>query len=135
MTAFGRSRFVDTADGVRVSVFGGHDLLTAIPQHLFIPDNRFEKPLQRPWSHVLIQSDRFRILTLHVGKQATRVDQQQRSSCRSSETTGETSQKPEEQFAQLCDILHRHGTTFRGFLVKRFSTRRVVPFLTSSQVR
>lgn len=66
MATFGRSRFVDTADGVRVSVFGNDDLLAAISQLLFIPDDRLEEALQRARSHVLIQGDGFGILPLHI---------------------------------------------------------------------
>jgi len=30
-----------------------------------------------------------------------------------------TGEKLTEQFAQLCDIIDRHGTAFRGFVVKQ----------------
>jgi len=71
-------------------VFGGHDLLALVSQQLLIPNNGFQKPLQRARCHVLIQSNRFGILTLHVRQQPLHVDQQQGSPSRSSKTTGKS---------------------------------------------
>ena len=59
-SAFGGSGFINSADGLRVSVFRGDNLLAAISQHLLIPDQGFEKTLQCPRCDILIESDGFR---------------------------------------------------------------------------
>jgi hypothetical protein len=41
----GHPRLIDTANGLRVSVVFGHNLLAPILQLFFIPLDRFEKPL------------------------------------------------------------------------------------------
>jgi hypothetical protein len=43
--ALGHSRLIHDTDGLGVSVVFGHNLLAPIPQLLFIPLDRFEKPL------------------------------------------------------------------------------------------
>ena len=42
------------------------DLLATISQHVFIPDNRFEEPLQCSRGDVLMQGDGFGVFALHV---------------------------------------------------------------------
>ena len=49
-----------------MGVLGSNHLLAAIPQQLLVPNNRFEKPLQRPRRDILILSYGFDILALHV---------------------------------------------------------------------
>lgn len=51
--AFGRSRLIDHAQRLGVRMLGGHQLLAAIAEPLFVPADRFEKTLQRPDSHSL----------------------------------------------------------------------------------
>jgi len=60
LAALGRARFIHASDGLRVSVLLGHDLLDAVSCLLFIPLDRFEKPLQRPWCGPRLQGDRLR---------------------------------------------------------------------------
>jgi hypothetical protein len=44
-TALGRSRFVNTADGLLVSVFARDQALAMVPHTGFIPLDRFQEPL------------------------------------------------------------------------------------------
>lgn len=74
LAAFGGSRFIDATDGLGMGVLLGHDLLAAIPQLPFIPNQRFQKPLQGARRRVLSQRNRFRILALHVREQTADVD-------------------------------------------------------------
>lgn len=132
-SAFGGSGFINCANRFRVRVFRGNNLLAAISEYLLVPDHGFEKPLQRPRSHAPVQCNGSRILPLHVREESPHIDTQQRPTCWSSKTICKTDQKLSEQFAQLCDIFHRHGATFRGFLVRLLCTRRVVSFCDSRQ--
>jgi hypothetical protein len=75
--AFGRSRLVDHAQRLRVRVLGGHQLLAAVAEPLFVPPDRFEKSLERPGSHPLSQGDRLDILALHAAEQPADVNCQQ----------------------------------------------------------
>lgn len=43
--AFGRSRLIDHAQRFGVRMLGGHQLLAAVAEQLFVPAERFEKPL------------------------------------------------------------------------------------------
>lgn len=133
--ALGGSRFVDAADGFWMRVFAGDDLLAAITQPLLTPHQAFEEPLERARRHLLIQGDGLSILALHAGQQPPHINQQQRPPSRPRETIRKPTQKLTQQFAQLCDILHRHRTTLRGFRVKLSDTRRVVLFSTPRQGR
>ena len=45
LAALGRPRLVHRADGLRVSMVLGHDLLATVAQFFFIPLDRFEKAL------------------------------------------------------------------------------------------
>jgi hypothetical protein len=45
LTALGRSRLIDDANGLCMSVVFGHDLLAAVSQFGFFPLDRFEKAL------------------------------------------------------------------------------------------
>jgi hypothetical protein len=103
-----------------MSMFCGDNLLASISQLLLIPDDTLQKSLERTWRNIAIQSDRFRVLALYAGEQPLNVNPQQFSTGWPSKTICKLSQKPGEQFAKLCDILYRHGATFRGFLVKLF---------------
>jgi len=117
-------------------VRAGNDLLAAVSQLLFIPNDVLEEPLQCSRGDVLIQRDRLSVLSLHVREQTSHVNSQQCAPLRPSETASESCQKLGKQFAKLCDILNGQGTTFRGFCVKRINaTRKVVSFTTSCQDR
>jgi hypothetical protein len=66
MTPLGRSGFVNATDRLRTCVLTGNDLLAAISQPLFVPNDGLQKPLQRSRGDLLIQRDRFHVLSLHV---------------------------------------------------------------------
>jgi hypothetical protein len=132
-TAPGYSGFVNASNSFWMSMFCGDNLLASISQLLYIPDDTLQKSLERTWGNIAIQSDRFRVFALYAGEQPLNVNPQQFSTGRSSKTICKLSQKPGEQFAELCDTPYSHGATFRGFLVKLFSTRRVVSFCPSRQ--
>jgi len=68
IATFGRPSLVDAADRFGTRMLGGNDLLATIPQLLFVPNDRFQKPLERSWGDILIKCDRFGILPLHVRK-------------------------------------------------------------------
>jgi hypothetical protein len=106
IAALSRSGFVDAPDRLRTCVIGGHDLLAAVSQFLFLPNDGLKEPLQSSGCDVLIQRDRFDVLSLHVREQPPHVCIQQCTPLRPSETAGEASQKLGEQFPQLCDILN-----------------------------
>jgi hypothetical protein len=121
VATLGRAGLIDASDGSGVGVFGGDYLLATITKFLFIPDDRFEKPLQGSRCDSLLQSDRFGVFSLHAGKQPANVNEQQQPTFGTSETVRETSEKLAEQFAQLCDIIDRHEAAFRGFVVKQIT--------------
>jgi hypothetical protein len=132
---FGNTRLVDAADRFATGVLIGNHLLATISQLLFIPHDRFQKPLQRPRGHPLIQGNGLRILTMHARQQTTYIDLQQIAARRPGKATCETRQKLGKHSSEICDILNIHGATFRGFRVKQIDTRKVVSFLLPSQDR
>ena len=74
--ALGDAGFVDQTDRLRIGVFAGDERLTAIPQLLLVPLDRFEKTLQCPWGNARFQRHRFdgltfqrRELSLHISLQ------------------------------------------------------------------
>lgn len=117
--AFGRSRLIDHAQRLRVRMLGGHQLLAAVAEPLFVPPDRFEKSLQRPGSHPLSQRQRLHVLALHVAEQPADVNGQEQPASRTAKAVGKQTQQLGQQFSERCDILKRHGTTLRGFLGKR----------------
>lgn len=109
--------------------------LASISQLMLIPDDTFQKSLERTWRSIAIQSDGFCGLVLYAGEQPPNINLQRCLPGWPSKTICKRTQKPGELFAELCDILYRRGATFRGFLVKLVSTRRVVSFCPSRQHR
>lgn len=89
-----------------MSVLGGDDLLTAIPQLLLVPRDALEQTLERSGRHVLIKRHGLDIFPLHPGQQSPHINQQEHPPRSSSETIREPTQKLAEHFAQPCDILH-----------------------------
>ncbi len=81
--------------------------------------NLTEKPLQGSRCDALLQRDRFGVFSLQARKQSANVNEQQHPTFGTSETIRATSEKLAKQFPQLCDILDRHETVFRGFSVKQ----------------
>ena len=120
-TAFGRSRLIDHAQRLRFRVLGGHQLLAAVAEPLFVPTDRFEKPLQRPDGHALSQRQRLDILALYIAEQPAHVNRQKQPAGRPAKAVGKQTQKLAQQFSKRCDILKRHGTTLRGFPRKQES--------------
>lgn len=100
-------------------MFAGHQLLTAVAEQLFVPRNGFEKPLQRPRSNSPRERHRFDILTLHIAEQSADVNREQAPARGATKAVGKQNQKLGQQFPERCDILERHGTTLRGFHVRR----------------
>lgn len=119
--AFGRSRLVDHAQRLGVGMLGGHQLLAAVAEPLFVPADGFEKPLERADGHALSQRERLDILALHVAEQPAHVNRQQQPASRPAKAVGKQAQKLPQQFSKRCDILKRHGTTLRGFPGKQES--------------
>lgn len=81
--AFGRSRLIDHAQRLGVCVLGGHQLLAAVAESLFVPPDRFEKALQGAGRNPLIQGDRLHVLALDVAEQPPNVNRQQQPASRS----------------------------------------------------
>ena len=117
----GRSRFINHADRLRISVLARHQLLAAVAEQLLVPLNRFEKPLQCPHGDSTRERHRFDILALHIAEQPANVDREQLPPRRPAKTIGKQNQKLGQQFPQRCDILERHGTTLRGFRVRHLA--------------
>lgn len=117
--AFSRAGLVHHADRLWIRVFAGHQLLTAITEQLLVPGNGFEKPLQRPRSNSPRECHGFDILALHIAEQSADVNREQIPARRPAKAIGKQNQKLAQQFPQRCDILERHGTTLRGFHVRR----------------
>jgi hypothetical protein len=65
--AFRRARLVHATDRFIVGMFPDNDLLAAIPQFLFIPLNRFEKPLQCPRRSFALQGDGLGRFSVQIG--------------------------------------------------------------------
>ena len=57
---------VDAADRHCVGVFGGNDALASITKFFFVPNDRFEEPLEGAWCNTLVQCNHFGVLTLHA---------------------------------------------------------------------
>ena len=112
--ALGRSRLIDHTQRLRVRMLGGHQLLAAVAEPLFVPPDRFQKSLERPGSHPLSQRDRLDILALDVAQQPADVNCQQQPASRPAKAVGKQTRKLGQQFSERCDILKRHGTTLRG---------------------
>lgn len=113
--AFGRSRLIDQAQRLGVRMLGGHQLLAAVAEPLFVPADGFEKSLERADGHALSQRKRLDILALHVAEQPANVNRQKQPASGSAKAVGKQTQKLGQQFSKRCDILKRHGTTLRGF--------------------
>jgi len=126
--ALGDSCLVDATDRLNASMLAGDHLLATISQLLFIPHNGFQKPLQGSRGHTLPHRNRLGVLTLNARQQTSHVDLQQLAASRPGKAICKTRQKLGKHSSQFCDILDTHGTTFRGFRVKRLDTRRVVSF-------
>ena len=126
--ALGGSCLVDATDRLNASMLAGDHLLATISQLLFIPHNGFQKPLQGSRGYPLIHGNRLGVLPLNARQQPSHVDLQQLATSRPRKTTCETCQELGKHSSQFCDILDTHGTTFRGFRVRRLDTRKVVPF-------
>jgi len=116
--AFGCSRLIDHPQRLRVRMLGGHQLLAAVAEPLFVPADGFEKSLQGAGRHPLSQGERLDILALHVAEQPTNVNREQPPASGPAKAVGKQNQKLAQQFSQRCDILKRHRATLRGFLVK-----------------
>ena len=119
--AFRRSRLVDHAQRFGVRMLGGHQLLAAVAEPLFVPADRFEKPLQGADGYALSQRQRLDILALHIAEQPAHVNRQKQPASRPAKAVGKQTQKLAQQFSKPCDILKRHGTTLRGFPRKQES--------------
>lgn len=113
--AFGRSRLIDHPQRLGVRMLGGHQLLAAVTQPLFVPPDGFEKTLERAGRHALSQRERLDILALHIAEQPANVNRQQQPASGTAKAVGKQTQKLGQQFSKRCDILERHGTTLRGF--------------------
>lgn len=113
--AFGRSRLVDHAQRLGVHMLGGHQLLAAVAEPLFVPADGFEESLERADGHALSQRERLDILALHVAEQTANVNRQKQPASGPAKAVGKQTQKLGQQFSKRCDILKRHGTTLRGF--------------------
>ncbi len=119
--ALGRSRLIDHAQRLGVGMLGGHQLLAAVAEPLFVPADRFEKALQRANGYALSQRQRLDILALHIAQQTAHVNRQQQPASRPAKAVGKQTQKLAQQFSKRGDILKRHGTTLRGFPRKQES--------------
>jgi len=113
--AFGRSRLIDHAQRLGVRMLGGHQLLAAVAEPLFVPADGFEKSLERADGHALSQRERLDILALHVAEQPADVNRQEQPASGPAKAVGKQTQKLGQQFSKRRDILKRHGTTLRGF--------------------
>jgi len=74
--ALGDARLVDAADRLGAGVLVGDHLLAAISQLAFIPNDGFQKPLQRSRGHSLLQGNCLGVLPLDIRQQASHVDLQ-----------------------------------------------------------
>jgi hypothetical protein len=75
--AFGGSRLIDHAQGLRVRMLGCHQLLAAVTEPLFVPSDRFEKSLERAGRNPQSQRDRLHVLALHVAEQPANINREQ----------------------------------------------------------
>ena len=66
LAALGDAGLIHAADGVLVRMVLRHDLLAPVSQFLFLPLDRFEKALQRPWSGLETQGDCLSGLTVQI---------------------------------------------------------------------
>lgn len=114
-----RASLIDASDRIGTGVLASNDRLTSITEFLFIPDDGFEKTLQGPRRNALQQGHRFGVLSLHAREQSSNINEQQSTAFGASEAVMKTGEKLTKQFTQLCDILDRHETAFRGFVVKQ----------------
>lgn len=119
VATLGRAGLIDASDRIGTGMLASNDRLASVTEFLFIPDDGLKKTLQGPRRNSLLQGDRFGVLPLHAREQSSNINKQQSTAFGASEAVMKTGEKLTEQFAQLCDIMDRHGTAFRGFVVKQ----------------
>ena len=119
VAALGRAGLINASDRIGTGVLASNDRLTPVTEFLFVPDDGFKKTLLGPRRNALLQGDRFGVLWLHVREQSSHINEQQSAAFDACEAVLKKGEKLTEQFAQLCNILDRHGTAFRGFVVKQ----------------
>ena len=89
----GRARFVHATDGLGVGMILSDDLLTTISEFLFIPLDRFEKPLQSPWRGLELQGDGLGRFAVQVRQLPFDINSQQIPRVASAKTIGERHKK------------------------------------------
>lgn len=104
-TAFGVARLIHAANGLRVAMIPGDDLLTAISELLFIPLDRFKKTLQSPRRSVKPQGNGLGRLAVHVRQLAIHINSQQTPGLAPAETIGKRRQKQSQLPAQRPNLL------------------------------
>ena len=104
-STFGRAGFINTTDGLGMSMLGGDQLLTAITQPLFIPLDGFEEPLQRARSPSSRQRDSLSSLAMNVGELTFDINTQQSPCVGASEAVIKQREKRYELPAQRPDLL------------------------------
>jgi len=109
---------IDQTARLRVRVLGRNQLLTAVTEQVLVPLDGFEKTLQRSDREMLLQRQRFDVLSLDVAEQPADVDCEQPPAGRSAKALGKQTPKLGAQFSQRRDILKRQATTLRGFRAK-----------------
>lgn len=98
-TTLGRPRLIHAADGIGMSMVFGDDLLAAISELFFIPMDRFEEPLQRPWRRLESQRDGLRRLAVQIRQLPFDINSQQSPRVASAETVGEQREKRNQLLA------------------------------------
>jgi hypothetical protein len=91
--ALGRPRLIHAPDGIGMRMVLGDDLLAAISKLFFIPLDRFEEPLQRPWRSLEPQRDGLRRLAVQIRQLPFDINSQQIPRVTSAETVGEQREK------------------------------------------
>lgn len=99
-----------------------YDELAASPEHLIvIPLDALEESLEGSRGDSLLQCDRFDVLTSDLRKQSANVDREEPLAFDATKTVSKECQKLTKHLSKRCDILERHGATFRGFAVKQLA--------------
>lgn len=75
--ALGRARFVEAADGQRMSMVARDHPLAFIADRLFIPLDRLDEPLEGAWSGVEFEGQGLDVLALDTRQQPPNVNLEQ----------------------------------------------------------
>jgi hypothetical protein len=126
--AFGRSGFVEAADGLRVRVLAGNQQLAVVAHAGLIPLDRFHETLYSAWRLVELQGDGLDVLALQVREQSLDINSQQGKTSAAAKAARKQCEKPGQLLAEAGNLLQRHPDDPPWYSSRNLRTRRIVFF-------